>query len=67
MDLNGPFFITPIKRWGVKSSSIMLVYIYVFATKAIHTMLINSLTTETFFTSLQRFVAKRSNSIKHIS
>ncbi|XP_044757673.1 uncharacterized protein LOC123315852 [Coccinella septempunctata] len=59
VDFGGPYFVTMSRHRGVRTSKAYLCVFVCMATKAVHLELASDLSTETFLSALQRFMARR--------
>lgn len=59
VDYAGPFFVRNSKGRGIKTSKCYISLFVCFATKALHLEPVTDLTTESFISTLRRFIARR--------
>ncbi|XP_061729202.1 uncharacterized protein LOC133534129 [Cydia pomonella] len=59
VDYGGPFYITHIRRRGVKSHKAYICLFVCLTTKAIHLELVSDLSTDLFLAAFKRFISRR--------
>ncbi|XP_045482785.1 uncharacterized protein LOC123686595 [Harmonia axyridis] len=59
VDFGGPYYITSTRHRGVKACKAYICVFVCLVTKAVHLELASDLSSETFLSALQRFVARR--------